>query len=281
MQTHFTRLLTKTFTTLLVVLFTWSSASYAQGNLLITPKRVVFEGTKRSEEINLANIGKDTATYVVSFTQIRMREDGSFENISTPDSGQKFADQYLRFFPRTVRLGPNEVQTLKVQLMRPGQIEPGEYRSHIYFRAIPNNTPLGEDENKKDSTVSVKLTPIFGISIPAIIRVGEQDGAVTMSGAKYSVYNDTLPLVEFTLNRSGRTSVYGDLSVDHISPYGKVTRIAMAKGVAVYSPTARRKVTLPLNKYAGADLTGGTLRIQYTDQYAKAGTLAQQDIVLK
>ncbi len=33
----------------------------AHGDFLIFPKRVVFEGSKRSEIIKLANIGKDTA----------------------------------------------------------------------------------------------------------------------------------------------------------------------------------------------------------------------------
>src|SRR4051794_39184135 len=102
-----------------IVALAFFSEANAQGNLLITPRRVLFEGNKRSEELNLANVGQDTATYVISFIQIRMKEDGSFENITVPDSGQNFADKNLRFFPRTVKLGPNEAQTLKVQLLRP------------------------------------------------------------------------------------------------------------------------------------------------------------------
>ena len=79
---------------------------WAQGNLLITPKRVVFEGNKRSIDISLANIGDDTATYAISLIQIRMTEEGSFESITEPDEGQLFASPYLRFFPRSVTLGP-------------------------------------------------------------------------------------------------------------------------------------------------------------------------------
>ena len=71
----------------------------AQGDLLITPRRVVFEGSKRSMDLNLANTGKDTATYAISLVQIRMLEDGGFETITSPDPGQQFADRYLRFFP--------------------------------------------------------------------------------------------------------------------------------------------------------------------------------------
>ena len=116
----------------------------AQGNLLLTPRRIVFEGNMRSIDLNLANVGNDTATYAISIVQIRMTEEGNFETITEPDNGQKFASQNLRFFPRSVTLGPNEAQTAKVQLVRANQLTPGEYRSHFYFRAVPVEKPLGK-----------------------------------------------------------------------------------------------------------------------------------------
>lgn len=70
----------------------------AQGNLLITPRRVVFEKATKSFDLNLANTGLDTATFAISMVQIRMNEDGGFETITKPDSNQWFADQYIRFF---------------------------------------------------------------------------------------------------------------------------------------------------------------------------------------
>jgi P pilus assembly chaperone PapD len=100
----------------------------AQGNLLITPKRVVFEGNKRSMDLNLANIGDDTATYAISLIEIRMTAEGGFETITEPDEGQMFASPYMRYFPRTVTLGPNEAQTVKIQVVRSAGLNSGEYR---------------------------------------------------------------------------------------------------------------------------------------------------------
>jgi hypothetical protein len=88
----------------------------AQGNLLLLPGRVIFEGSKRYEELNLANSGKDTARYVISLMHVRMKEDGGFEEISQPDSGENFADKFIRFFPHSVVLGPGESQVVKIQL---------------------------------------------------------------------------------------------------------------------------------------------------------------------
>src|SRR3984957_227778 len=157
----------------LLFLQIWCSAgAIAQGNLLLLPRRVIFEGSKRYEELNLANTGKDTARYVISLMHIRMKEDGGYEEISQPDSGERFADKFIRFFPHSVELGPGESQVVKIQLTKIKELAPGEYRSHLYFRAIPDKLPLGEDEPAADSGISVRLIPIFGISIPVIIRVG-------------------------------------------------------------------------------------------------------------
>jgi len=240
-------------------------SSIAQGNLLITPRRVVFEGAKRSMDLNLANTGEDTATYAISLIQIRMKEDGGFETITEPDPDQRFADRFIRFFPRSVTLGPNEAQAVKIQLIRSNELESGEYRSHFYFRSIPKKTPLGEGEAVKDTTtISVRLVPIFGITIPAIIRVGESTTKVTLSDLGFEMVNDTIPRFRLVFNRTGNMSVFGDLTVDHISPQGKITRVGIANGVAVYTPNVKRRFQFNLNKVPGVNFTAGTLRVIFS-----------------
>jgi hypothetical protein len=264
---------------LLVSLFV-SSSAIAQGNLLVTPKRVVFDGNKRSEELNLANIGKDTATYIISFIQIRMKDDGTFERVTTPDPGQNFADKNLRFFPRSVTLGPNEAQTVKVQLTKAGDLVSGEYRSHLYFRASPPEKPLGDLEPEKDSVLSVRLTPVFGISIPVIIRKGESNATAGISDVKVNPIKDSIQTIDITFTRSGNMSVYGDVSVDYISPAGKSTRVGGVKGLAVYTPNVSRRFHLVLNNVPGINYRTGKLKVVYADQSSRPLTLAEKEIVL-
>lgn len=253
-----------------------SNNASAQGNLLITPRRVVFEGAKRSEDLNLANTGQDTATYVVSFIQIRMKGDGSFERIETPDSGQRFADPYLRLFPRTVTLPPGEAQTVKLQVRRTAGMEAGEYRSHLYFRAVPRQKPLGEKGVEQDSSISVKLTPIFGISIPVIVREGQTDAAVLLQEAR--LQNDSVPVLHLNFQRSGNVSVYGDIQVNHISRQGKITPVGAAKGFAIYTPNAGRQFALPL--LPSMDYHNGKLQVIYAGTATNAPRLAEKEILL-
>jgi uncharacterized membrane protein len=235
----------------------------AQGDLLITPRRIVFEGSKRSIDLNLANSGKDSATYAISLVQMRMTEEGQFEKITEADPGQNFADKNLRYFPRSVKLAPGEAQTVKVQVYRPNQLEPGEYRSHFYFRAVQDEKPLGETVAAVDSnTISVILRPVFGITIPVIIRVGEPTTRLTITDLNTGMFNDTIPVLSMVFNRTGNMSAYGDLAVYHVSPQGMETKVGIANGIAVYTPNTRRKVQVGLNR--AVDYRSGKLRVTFS-----------------
>lgn len=273
-----------TFLFLFLVLCVFASINtFAQGNLLISPKRLVFDGQKRSQEINLANVGTDTARYVISFIQIRMKSDGSFEQIEVPDSGQNYADKNLRIFPRAVVLGPNEAQLVKVQLSQSNKLLPGEYRSHLYFRSVEEEKPLGQELPQKDSTtLSVKLTAVFGISIPVIIRIGESTAQVSFTNLGFTLENGSDPILKARFNRSGNMSVYGDLFVSHLSASGKITKVGVVKGISVYTPNQIRDVRIKLDSSVGVDYRSGKLLIGYNNQSEdKTQELAKAELILK
>lgn len=268
----------------LIFLCVYSNLSlFAQGDLMVFPKRIVFEGNTKTNELNLANIGKDTARYNISFVQYRLNENGSFTEITTPDDGQNFADKFLRYYPRSIILAPKESQVVKIQLTKVDQLVPGEYRSHIYFRAIPNIRPLGEEDQKKDTTtVSIRLVPIFGVTIPAIIRVGASTTQIKLSDLEYTNQNDTLPVLNVKFNRTGNMSIYGDLSVVHQGANGKSTEVGRASGIAVYAPNATRKFQVPLLKKLGINYKSGTLHVEYTSPTdVKPVKYAEADLQLK
>jgi P pilus assembly chaperone PapD len=253
----------------------------AQGDLLITPKRLVFDGSKRMEEINLANTGKDTATYSISFVQYKMDDEGKFQPVAEDDSTQKFAHKNLRFYPRTVTLGPNEAQSIKVQLLRANELAPGEYRSHLYFRSIEtkSNQPQQKSLASADSGISIQLTPVFGITIPLIIRNAVSEVTGTFTDANIS-WENNLPVLNISLQRKGDISLYGDITVNHIATNGKVSRVGYVKGMAVYVPNSKRNLHLPLSAESNINFKSGKLSIMYTDQSPRATKICETEISL-
>ena len=242
----------------------------AQGDLLIYPKRIVFDGGTRVKQLILSNIGKDTAVYNVSFLQYSMNENGGFKAITTPDIGQYFATPYLRVFPRKVTLAPNESQIVKVQLTKATRLKEGEYRSHLYFRAKKNNSPLGQEKKVVDTTaISVKLQAIYGISIATIIKKGTSNTRTTISDLFYEKDKELNHFINFNLIRTGNMSTYGDIHIHYISGDNTTVELAKIKGVAVYTPSEIRKVKIQLASPQGIIFTGGTFKVAYTANESK------------
>lgn len=267
---------------ILIALVIFPTISKAQGNLLITPRRVVFEGNKQSQELTLANTGADTAKYTVSFVQYRMTDEGSFTQIETPDEGQLFADKYLRFFPRSVTLPPNGSQVIRMQYRKMPDMQNGEYRSHVYFRAMPDEKLLGDDQVSADTTsIGIKLVPIFGISIPVIIRKGELDLKVDLTNLNLDVKSDTVPNLTVTFERSGDKSVYGDLTVMWAAAQGEPVEVGVVRGIAVYTPNKLRTFKMQLRNVPGVDYTKGKLLIKFqAPNDVKAEVYAEKEISL-
>ena len=266
---------------LLVLLI--SEAAFAQGNLLITPRRVVFEGNKSSQEINLANTGQDSATYSVSFVQYRMTESGSFEQIEEPDAGQLFADKMIRYFPRSVTLAPGEAQMVRMQLRRSGDMQPGEYRSHMYFRAVPKESALGLEDQLEDTTaIGIRLTPIFGITIPVIVRAGDTESTVSLNKLSVADMSDSTALLKLVFNREGNRSVYGDLTVDYEPERGASIEVGLVRGIAVYTPNQTRQFQMELKMPEGVDFSNGKLVVRYTNAEGDAeNLLAEKELLLE
>lgn len=251
----------------LLLFLPFAGSLMAQGDLMIFPKRITFDGLQnRTQNINLSNIGKDTATYKLSYSEIKMDQDGQFISIEVPESGQHFASPYLRFYPRMITLAPNESQTVKIQLIKTNELQQGEYRSHLYFRAVPKNKVLEkEDPTPKSDGLSINLTPIYGLSIANIITIGESTTVVTLSNLAVQKSEEGVSLL-LDFNRNGNMSCYGDIQVNHISPEGITTSAATLKGFAVYTPGNLRRTKIKLYASPNTDYTKGQLQVMYSAQ---------------
>jgi hypothetical protein len=230
-----------------------------QGGLLVSPRRVIFEGLRRTQELNLANAGSDTAEYEVSLVEMRMKEDGSFEEITKSDSDEHFASSYIKIFPRFVSLGPSESQTIKVQLINTKPLPPGEYRSYIYFKSEPKGK-ITPPLKKMVTNLSVKMLPIVGIAIPVIVRVGENNTKLGISDLVFQNIKGELPRLSGKFNRTGTMSIYGDVTVAYIPDEGKKVIVGIIKGMAIYTPNKARSFKIDLKDI---DYQKGKLHIEY------------------
>jgi P pilus assembly chaperone PapD len=255
-------------------------AQHGPGDLLIAPTRIVFEGRLRSAELTLVNVGSSTATYRITFVHLRMSAEGGTQEIeaSGVEPGERFADELIRYSPRQVTLEPHAAQTVRMQLRKPEGLEPGEYRSHLLFRAIPAAGP--ETKTTEDATAfSVRLTALYGVSIPVIVRHGDTSARATLSDLELVPPSgaDATPAMRFRINRTGNQSLYGNLTVTFVPAGGKASVVGLANGVAVYTPNPVRRAAIALHAPPGVVLKNGRLHLAYAKQSKGNETIAEAD----
>jgi hypothetical protein len=252
----------KVFFLIILITGLLASSLYAQGDLLITPNRLVFKPNKVKEIINLVNTGSTKETYLVSFVERSMNENGSFTIVTKPEPGQNFAQPHLRIYPRTITLKPGEGQVVMLQRRRNSKNQTGEYRSHLYFRSTTDYSALGKTINDTVTGVSVKLRPIFGMTIPVIFHSGKVSATATLSELKLESEKN-INKINFTLNRVGNKSLYGDFTVEYFPVKGKSTTIAKINGVAIYTTIKKRFMSLNLPTTPLINFKEGTIKVIY------------------
>jgi len=253
-----------------------TSAHAGVGDLLVAPTRVVLDGRKGGEII-LNNIGDEPATYRVSVEFRRMTKDGDLVDVTTPSATDKAAEDMIVYAPRKVTLAPHEPQAIRIAARPPQGLPDGEYRVHMLFRAIPPATPVVQADAEKPKGVQFKLTPIYGVTIPLIIRLGNLQASAGITNVQLEKKGDT-EAVGLDLTRTGSRSTFGEVRV---MKAGFKDPIAVQKGVAVYTEVGQRHVSI-LVPEASRTAAAGAVTVEYLETYDD-GThlLAQTDAVLR
>jgi len=256
--------------------FVPTSAGAGVGDLLVAPTRIVLDGRKGAEII-LNNIGDEPATYRVSIEFRRMTEKGDLTDVATPSAADQAAEDMIVYAPRKVTLAPHEPQSIRIAARAPQGLPDGEYRVHMLFRAIPTATPVVQPAGAPAKGVQFQLTPVYGVTIPVIIRLGNLEASAGIANVQLE-RRDGGAAVGLDLTRTGTRSTYGEVRV---LKAGVKDPIALQKGVAIYTEVGRRHVSLPLAEAYKTGVTG-PVTVEYIETFDD-GThlLAQTQAVLR
>ena len=185
--------------------WSFSPPVQAAGELLVAPTRIVFEGRTRFKVITFSNRGTESAIFRITLVEMSMDENGNMKRVESPDKNSKLASRLIRYAPRQITIPPGGAQIVRLSLRKPNNLGEGEYRSHIYFRAIPpegTGRTVSAGKALEKGALSFRLTPVFGVTIPVIVRHGKLAAKGGVSDLTYTSSNgDTPP--SSTLRLSG------------------------------------------------------------------------------
>lgn len=244
----------------------------AQGDLLVAPTRVVMNGGG-SAEVVLSNIGSAPATYRITVELRRMDAEGDFSDVAEESANavERAALDMIRYAPRRITLLPGQPQAVRISARPAPDLPDGEYRVHMGFRAIP--AAMTPEEAAKEAAaggLSIRLTPVYGITIPVFVRKGRLEGGAALTNPRL-IKDGEHTFVELDMSRSGQRSVFGMIE-------GKTARgeqVFQLRGIAIYPEVTQRKVRVPVTPEQQAKLTG-PVRIEYRELPENGGQLIAQ-----
>lgn len=260
-------------------------------NINITPKRLTFDLNRRTGTVYLFNQGDAPATIDLTLVDRIMRTDGSILNVEEAQKSAenkpvldqlKSARDMVQLSPRRVVLAPGKGQTIRLRIGNiPESGQAAEYRTHLTVTNVPpKDTGVTAEQaaaaDAGGNKLSFKVTTVYGLSIPVIIRTGAVDVRADLENPHIvteQIAPDTrtpprpTPVLVVDLVRKGPNSVYG---VVELVPAGvkKPEPLAVARGVAVYPEVERRSVRIPLSR---APKPGEKLEVTFTDDDTSPG----------
>lgn len=250
----------------------------AAGDLLIAPTRLVLDG-RRGAEVILNNIGNEEATYRVTLELRRMNDQGRLDDVDIEGATEreKAALELIRYAPRRVTLPPNQPQSIRIGLKPMDSMPDGEYRAHMLFRAIPKTAAAIDTAPNAGGDLKIQLIPIYGISIPVILRKGNLVATAAISNVRINNGNEG-PTLDLDIVRKGDKSVFGEI---HVTKPGMSEPITIAKGIAVYPEVSNRSVSLPITPEIAHRLNGEIIVSYYESPEAGGGLISQLRSVLR
>jgi len=272
------------------------SVTTVGANLNISPKRVTFDRNRRSATVYVYNQGNAPGTFDVSLVDRAMLPDGQI--VALADSANnaaakpftdrvKSAQPIMQISPRRVVLNPGQGQTIRLRLSNLPAEGAGEYRSHLTVTTIPPASAGITAEaaaGLAPNELRFQINSVFGLSIPAIVRVGDIDVRAAIQNARVEYVEMSAdgqsaprrtPVMAFELVRQGGNSLFGNIEV-RPSGQRRGEPVGIARGVGVYPEIDRRTVRVPLTR---APASGEQLEITFTDDDTSPGKVLARQVL--
>lgn len=222
-------------------------------SISLDPTKIVFDGRIRSEVVSVINQTDQQRTYRVTLENKRLSPEGKFQSSDLMGIDNEFADSIIRYSPRQFTLKPKQVQTVRLLLRKPANLNDGEYLTFFKVAEVLDQQQSNiENLNSDAEGVSVRLIANYSISIPVHVVHGDASATVNIANSEW-LDNDKLRV---KIERQGNRSVRGQL----IARLNSGEIVARLNNATLYYPN-------PFQQY--------TLQVEYPSP------LARRDLILE
>lgn len=256
----------------------------ASAQALVSPTRLLLSEAGQTANFILRNPSDGPRTYRLEWIEQTQGRHGVGNRVaegSTPP--HPVASPYLRVTPRQVTVDGNSNQTVRVSFRPDPAMAPGEYRSHLLFRVVPEvSTPVSSETiSGEDGKISMKVDMQMSISVPVVVRhqlnALPQASIVSVTPRPASGNEQNAQLV-VVLRQQGQASSFGRVTVDLQSgANAAVERIGQADSVSIFPDVGEREVLVMLRDRDFPP--GALLRVAYEGTAEYQGQLWAEQVL--
>ena len=181
--------------------------AHASQTHLVMPTRVVIPPWQNTATLTLMNRSQEKWAYDISTINVVRQEDGATKRMDTfPYSAKRM----LRYVPRRTELGPGEMQTVRLMVRRPPDLEDGDYHTHVMFKEVVKKRDA-KDRKDEGEGFRVNLGMQFAVSVPVVVQHGDVTGKLRIEGVDKDATTDKKLKVK--LSREGNSEGHGTVRV--------------------------------------------------------------------
>jgi P pilus assembly chaperone PapD len=259
-----------------------ATQSAQAGNFQIFPGRLIFGPGGGVQIVTVLNSEKAAADFEMSIDDYVMTPAGEIVPLgSIADNSDlkpvaariRSAKSLLMVGPRRMTIAALAGQQLRIRA-NPGQLAPGEYRSHLQIKSLPLRTSAVSSPDNAGTASGLQMQFQFALqmTIPLIVRVGPRDARAELLHPQMKQI--TLPAtadkpeqmaaaLQLDVARRGASSVFGNVEVRVAGANPKEPPLGELKWLGVYPEIESRPATVMLKR---TPQSGERLVVTYWDQ---------------
>lgn len=194
---------------------------------------------------------------------------GTMKYIENPADSLPSIATWIRAFPRTFVLVPEQKQIVRMTVRPPAYLEPGTY----WTRMVTSSTPKAPPIDTLKEGISAKVRFVLNQVTTVVYRVGEANTGLNMDSLQ--VQSDSLNLQLFVgLNREGNSAFFGNMTTRLFNDIGDTVSVK-EDFVQVYYDLNKR-VDIPLE-----GLTEGNYKAEVEIKFNEKEDIPESRLVPK
>ena len=251
-----------------IILFVTSSI-YSQ--IIISPYIVYMDQKDRFGTFLVQNKSMEeyeiNISFIFGYPTTDSLGNGTMKYVENPADSLPSIATWIRAFPRSFVLVPEQKQIVRMTARPPGYVEPGTYWTRMVTASTPKAPPV---DTLKDG-ISAKVRFVLNQVTTVIYRVDTATTALSLENM--SVENDSINLQMFIdLNREGNSAYFGDMKTRLLSENGDT--IAVEENFVQVYYDMRKRIDFPLEK-----LVAGKYKVEVEIQFNEKEDIPQSRLV--